>query len=208
MHVKQCVVRESDLLPARNSHKGLSILTHTYEQQCTIRRGRRSACNLYWQSESGKAHLNSILSANALGGIARVQDGVCCCVAAPHLNSEVGADAADGVAHVHVLVDGHDVGPAASHALQKPAAAADVQDDLQLWVRLQHGNTLEYSRRSAEEEQQHAYIQMDLLPQLASAAGEGVLSTLHAQQSGGSSIELLIFAHIDQSQLRHVRKRD
>ena len=59
--------------------------------------------------------------------------------AEPHLNCKLGADALNGIAHVHVLVNGHDVGAAASHALQKPPAAADVQNNLQLWVRLQQG---------------------------------------------------------------------
>ena len=64
-------------------------------------------------------------------------------MALPHLNSKFGANALDGVAHVHMLVNGHDVGAAASHALQKPPAAADVQNNLQLWVRLQQGIVLQ-----------------------------------------------------------------
>ena len=37
--------------------------------------------------------------------------------AEPHLNCKVGADALNGIAHVHVLVDGHDVRLAGRHAL-------------------------------------------------------------------------------------------
>ncbi len=57
---------------------------------------------------------------------------------AAHLDGKVRADALDGVAQVHVLVDGHDVRLARRHTLQQPAAAADVQDQLQVGVRLQH----------------------------------------------------------------------
>ena len=51
--------------------------------------------------------------------------------------ANLGANALDGIAHVHMLVDGHDVWGAGGHALQEAAAAADVQDDLQVRVRLQ-----------------------------------------------------------------------
>ena len=60
-----------------------------------------------------------------------------------YLHCKFGADALDGVAHVHVLVDGHDVWGAGGHALQEAPAAADVQDDLQIWVRLQQHRACE-----------------------------------------------------------------
>lgn len=55
-----------------------------------------------------------------------------------HLEGKAGADAVDGVVEVHAAVDGHDVGAAGRHALQQAAAAADVQDDGQVRVRLLH----------------------------------------------------------------------
>ena len=65
-----------------------------------------------------------------------------CAKARPHLYCKVGANALDGVAHVHMLVNGQDVRPAGRHALQKPPAATDVQNDLQLRMRLQQDTPL------------------------------------------------------------------
>ena len=52
------------------------------------------------------------------------------------LHGKARADARDGVAHVDALVDGDDIRAALRHALHQAAAAADVQDDLQVWMRL------------------------------------------------------------------------
>lgn len=67
-----------------------------------------------------------------LSGIGQQEGAHCGSASWPHLDSKFGANALDGVAHVHMLVDGHDVRVTACHALQQAAAATNVEDDFQV----------------------------------------------------------------------------
>lgn len=56
--------------------------------------------------------------------------------AKPHLNCKFRPYSPDGVCHVHPLVYRDNVWFAGGHPFQEAPAAADVKDDVEVWVRL------------------------------------------------------------------------